>query len=91
MTNGIELFNPKFNVVPPGVNENNYFPYSRTKDRVESDRQRLAETLFTLEDPVQIFGKLNDPNKRFLFSMARLDRIKNLTGLGESGRFVALS
>ncbi|MEH2263224.1 glycosyltransferase [Nostoc sp.] len=45
--------------------------------------QRLAEILFTLEDPVQIFGKLDDPNKRPLFSMARLDRIKNLTGLAE--------
>jgi len=33
----IELFSPKFNVVPPGVNENYYFPYSRTEDRIPSD------------------------------------------------------
>jgi len=26
VVNGIELFSPKFNVVPPGVNENYYFP-----------------------------------------------------------------
>lgn len=83
VVNGIELFSPKFNVVPPGVNENAYFPYTRTQDRVESDRARLEEMLFTLEDPSQIFGKLDDPNKRPLFSMARLDRIKNLTGLAE--------
>ncbi|MBW4616270.1 MAG: sucrose synthase [Desmonostoc vinosum HA7617-LM4] len=83
VVNGIELFSPKFNVVPPGVNENYYFPYSQTQDRVESDRQRLAETLFTLEDPSQIFGRLDEPHKRPLFSMARLDRIKNLTGLAE--------
>ncbi|HEY9801884.1 MAG TPA: sucrose synthase [Leptolyngbyaceae cyanobacterium] len=83
VVNGIELFSPKFNVVPPGVNENSYFPYTRTQDRVESDRARLEEMLFTLEDPSQIFGKLDDPNKRPLFSMARLDRIKNLTGLAE--------
>ncbi|RCJ38807.1 sucrose synthase [Nostoc minutum NIES-26] len=83
VTNGIELFSPKFNVVPPGVNENAYFPYTRTQDRVESDRDRISEILFTLEDPSQIFGKLDDPNKRPIFSMARLDRIKNLTGLAE--------
>ncbi|MCF4966461.1 sucrose synthase [Nostoc sp. CMAA1605] len=83
VVNGIELFSPKFNVVPPGVNENAYFPYTRYEDRVESDRDRLAEMLFTLEDPSQIFGKLDDPHKRPIFSMARLDRIKNLTGLAE--------
>ncbi|MFE1743826.1 sucrose synthase [Coleofasciculus sp. H7-2] len=83
VVSGIELFSPKFNVVPPGVNEKAYFPYSRTEDRTPSDRARLDEMLFTLEDPSQIFGKLDDPNKRPLFSMARLDRIKNLTGLAE--------
>ncbi|NET73123.1 MAG: sucrose synthase [Sphaerospermopsis sp. SIO1G2] len=83
VVNGTELFSPKFNVVPPGVNENYYFPYTRTEDRVESDSVRLDEMLFHLEDPAQIFGTLDDPNKRPLFSMARLDRIKNLTGLAE--------
>ncbi len=33
--------------------------------------------------PNRIFGKLDDLDKRPLFSMARLDRIKNLTGLAE--------
>ncbi|MCM0590372.1 MAG: sucrose synthase [Gloeotrichia echinulata IR180] len=83
VVNGIELFSPKFNVVPPGVNENYYFPYLQNQDRVESDRQRITEMLFTLDDPTQIFGKLDDPSKRPIFSMARLDRIKNLTGLAE--------
>ncbi|WP_017651175.1 sucrose synthase [Fortiea contorta] len=80
---GIELFSPKFNVVPPGVSEKYYFPYTQNQDRVESDRQRITEMLFTLDDPSQIFGKLDDPDKRPIFSMARLDRIKNLTGLAE--------
>jgi sucrose synthase len=83
VVNGIELFSPKFNVVPPGVNESVYFPYTRIEDRVQDDRDRLNELLFTLEDPEQVFGKLDDPQKRPLFSIARLDRIKNLTGLAE--------
>ncbi|BAU11734.1 sucrose synthase [Leptolyngbya sp. NIES-3755] len=84
VVNGIELFSPKFNVVPPGVNESVYFPFTRTEDRLLNDRQRLENLLFTDEDPDSIFGTLDDPNKRPLFSMARLDRIKNLTGLAEA-------
>jgi sucrose synthase len=83
VVSGIELFSPKFNVVPPGVNESYYFPYSRMEDRIQSDRDRVESLLFTLDDPTQVFGKLDDPNKRPLFSVARLDRIKNLTGLAE--------
>ncbi len=83
VVSGIELFSPKFNVVPPGVNEASYFPYTQTQERLLGDRDRLESLLFTLEDPDQVFGKLDDPNKRPIFSMARLDRIKNLTGLAE--------
>lgn len=83
VVSGVELFSPKFNVVPPGVNEKAYFPYSRTEDRIIGDRTQLEELLFTLEDPNQIFGTLDDPTKRPIFSMARLDRIKNMTGLAE--------
>lgn len=81
---GIELFSPKFNVVPPGVNEAVYFPYTRTSDRLMGDeRDRLEDLLFMLNDPTQVYGELDDPTKRPIFSMARLDRIKNLTGLAE--------
>ncbi len=80
---GIELFSPKFNVVPPGVNESVYFPYTRTHQRVPAKVERMEELMFTLEDPAQVFGQLDDPSKPPIFSMARLDRIKNLTGLAE--------
>ncbi|NEP13985.1 MAG: sucrose synthase [Symploca sp. SIO2C1] len=83
VVDGIELFSPKFNVVPPGVNENVYFPYTRQTERLPEARERMEELLFTLEDPEQVFGKLDDPTKCPLFSMARLDRIKNMTGLAE--------
>ncbi len=81
--NGIELFSPKFNVVPPGVNEDVFFPYTREADRLITERDRLEELLFTLDDPTHVYGYLDQPDKRPIFSMARLDRIKNLTGLAE--------
>lgn len=91
VVNGIELFSPKFNVVPPGVNEVVYFPYTRTEDRLPDERARIEHMLFSLDDPEQVYGRLDDPSKRPLFSMARLDRIKNLTGLAECfGRSPAL-
>ena len=83
VVSGINLFSPKFNVVPPGVNEHVYFPYTRSDDRLMGERDRLESLLFTLEDPGQVFGHLEQPDKRPLFSMARLDRIKNMTGLAE--------
>ncbi|MBV6626228.1 MAG: sucrose synthase [Rivularia sp. (in: Bacteria)] len=83
VVSGIDLKNPKFNVVPPGVNENVYFPYTKIEDRLLNNRERLEDLLFTLEDSTQVFGKLADISKRPIFSMARLDKIKNLTGLAE--------
>ncbi|MGK7872808.1 MAG: sucrose synthase [Xenococcaceae cyanobacterium] len=83
VVNGIELFSPKFNVVPPGVNESVYFPFDRVDDRNLSLRDRLDSLLFTDTDPAHIFGYLDEPQKRPIFSMARLDQIKNLTGLAE--------
>lgn len=83
VVNGIELFSPKFNVVPPGVNEVVYYPYTRQEERVPNRVKHIEELLFTLDDASQAYGKLDDPSKRPIFSMARLDRIKNLTGLVE--------
>jgi sucrose synthase len=83
VVDGIELFSPKFNVVPPGVNENYFFAYTDSDKRLVSEKERLEDLLFTLEDCNLAYGQLDDPHKRPIFSMARLDRIKNLTGLAE--------
>lgn len=83
VVDGIELFSPKFNLVPPGVNESYFFPYTKTDERFYSECDRLENLLFNLEDPNLVYGKLDNPNKQPIFSMGRLDRIKNLTGLAE--------
>jgi sucrose synthase len=83
VVNGINLFNPKFNVVPPGVDEANYFPYFDQEKRSDGHRQCWEERLFTLESE-DIYGHFDDPEKPPIFTMARLDRIKNITGLVEA-------
>ena len=83
VVNGINLFNPKFNVVPPGVDEANYFPYYETDKRPASKTQYWRERLFEAESN-DIYGYLEDPERMPIFTMARLDRIKNITGLVEA-------
>jgi sucrose synthase len=77
---GINLFAPKFNVIPPGVDEELYFPYYETERRIDHKWKQWEKRLF-FDDSKDIFGKLDDPDKPPIFTMARFDKIKNITGL----------
>ncbi len=80
---GINLFIPKFNVIPPGVDEELYFPYFETEKRIEAVTRRWEARLFH-EKSDEIFGVLTEPSKSPIFTMARFDRIKNISGLIEA-------
>ena len=81
--NGINLFAPKFNVIPPGVDEELYFPYHEKQRRIEAKTQHWENRLFQ-ERSDDTFGELEDPGKPPIFTMARFDKIKNITGLIEA-------
>ena len=81
VTGGINLFHPKFNIVPPGVNFNFYFPYTNSDDRLEETKEELSRLLFENTDEPDVTGRLENPELTPVFSMARLDKIKNLTSL----------
>jgi len=80
---GINLFHPKFNIVPPGVNTKIYFPYTQKKDRFKEIKEELNDLLFGNADDPDVAGRLENPNLIPIFSLARLDKIKNLTSLVE--------
>jgi sucrose synthase len=82
VVNGIELCSPKFNVVPPGINERAFFPYHQTQERVAEEGDRLSHLLFTQDDS-QILGYFKDPDKRPILNFAPINATKNLTGLVE--------
>ncbi|YAF97764.1 MAG: sucrose synthase [Nodularia sp. CChRGM 3473] len=82
VVDGIELFSPKFNVVPPGVDEDIFFPYNQNLEPDPSLRTQIYDLLFSREDP-QILGCLKDPDKRPILTVAPVTSIKNLTGLAE--------
>ncbi|MEA5582207.1 sucrose synthase [Nodularia harveyana UHCC-0300] len=80
--NGIDLFSPKFNMVPPGVSDKIFFPYSQKHRRDIELTAKVHDLLFSLEDP-HILGHLDNPDKRPILSVAPITSVKNLTGLAE--------
>lgn len=78
--NGINLFDPKFNIVSPGADADTYFPYSEKQRRLSGLAAEIESLIWGTDGP-QSRGSLIDRDKPLIFTMARLDRIKNLTGL----------
>jgi sucrose synthase len=83
VVHGIDPFDPKFNIVSPGADERVYFPYRDEGRRLRSLQPEIERLLFGDVPGVPWRGQFADPDKPLLFSLARLDRIKNLTGLAD--------
>ncbi|SFU43694.1 sucrose synthase [Nitrosomonas eutropha] len=81
---GIDLFDPKFNIVSPGADAEVYFPYTDQPRRLHSLIPEIESLLFGDTANLPARGGLQDSDKPLIFTMARLDRIKNITGLVES-------
>ncbi|KAK4853227.1 hypothetical protein QYF36_005579 [Acer negundo] len=80
---GIDVFDPKFNIVSPGADMSIYFPYTEEKRRLKSFHAEIEELLYSPVENEEHLCVLKDRNKPILFTMARLDRVKNLSGLVE--------
>lgn len=83
VVSGIDVFDPKFNIASPGADQTVYFPYTDTQKRFTSFRPAIEELLFNQADNNEHIGYLEDKKKPIIFSMARLDTVKNITGLTE--------
>ncbi len=82
VVNGVDVFDPKFNIVSPGADANVYFPYTATERRLTDLQSEIEELIYGSPDEESV-GQLNDRQKPLIFAMSRLDRIKNITGLVE--------
>ncbi|THU58383.1 hypothetical protein C4D60_Mb03t13670 [Musa balbisiana] len=80
---GIDVFHPKFNIASPGADQSVYFPYTQKQKRLTSLHPAIEELLYSKTDNEEHTGYLEDRNKPIIFSMARLDTVKNITGLVE--------
>lgn len=80
---GINIFDPKFNIASPGADQSVYFPYTEKHKRFTAFRPAIEELLFSKVENDQHIGYLEDKRKPIIFSMARLDTVKNISGLTE--------
>ncbi len=80
VVNGVDPFDPKFNIVSPGADAEIYFPYNQRERRLTGLHGELEALVYGGPHP-EGRGVLQDREKPLLFTMARLDRIKNITGL----------
>jgi len=81
VVNGVDVLDPKFNIVSPGADSDVYFSHKSTERR--SDLEAKVRELIFGDTDERSRGRFADPDKPIVFSMARLDRVKNLTGLVE--------
>jgi sucrose synthase len=82
VVNGVNVFDPKFNIVSPGADPDVYFPYTE-KNRRLKDLQSEIEQLLYAQNLTYATGFFKDRNKPLIFAMSRLDHVKNISGLVE--------
>lgn len=82
VVSGINVFNPKFNIAAPGAEQAVYFPYTEKNKRFVQFHPDIEEMLYNREENNDHIGFLAK-RKPIIFSMARLDTVKNITGLTE--------
>ncbi|KAL8459936.1 hypothetical protein ACS0TY_031734 [Phlomoides rotata] len=83
IVHGIDVFDPKFNIVSPGADMNVYFSYTEKDKRLTAFHPEIEELLFSDVENDEHLCVIKDKKKPIIFTMARLDRVKNLTGLVE--------
>lgn len=47
---GINVYNPKFNIAPPGADQSIYFPYTQKQKRLTNFHPAIEELLYSKED-----------------------------------------
>ncbi len=80
---GIDVYDPKFNIVSPGADPDTFFPASEAERRPE-DLRAWARKLVFGEMGGRARGNLTDQDKPLIFAMSRLDRIKNCVAFVEA-------
>ena len=64
---GIDVFDPKFNIVSPGADPDVYFPYTEDKRRLKEHHPELKELLYGKAEKGKSVGQLTDKEKPIIF------------------------
>ncbi len=82
VVSGISIFDPKFNIVSPGADPEIYFPFTETERRLSELDEEIEELIYG-DSTSEARGVLQENDKPIIFTMARLDYIKNIAGFVE--------
>jgi sucrose synthase len=82
VVNGIDVFDPKFNIVSPGADAEVYFPYTEKARRLIDLHPDIEKLIFD-KNLSYGTGYFTDKKKPIIFAMSRLDNVKNISGLVE--------
>ena len=64
---GIDVFDPKFNIVSPGADPDVYFPYTEEKRRLTKYHDEIKELLYGAPQEGKYVGQLKDKDKPIIF------------------------
>jgi sucrose synthase len=79
---GVNVKSARFVINPPGVDTTLFHPFINVRSgEPEAEAQIEALVNGEAQEDAGIVGRFADPDKPIIFTMARMDRIKNLTGL----------
>jgi sucrose synthase len=77
---GVDIFDPKFNIISPGADAEVYFSFTQQDRRLTALHDTIESVIYGDNAP-NARGCLQDHDKPLIFSMARLDSVKNIAGL----------
>ncbi len=80
VVNGVDVYDPKFNIVSPGADADIYFPYTESGRRLTGLHNDIKDLIHG-GPRENTRGVLGETSKPLIFTMARMDTIKNITGL----------
>src|SRR5690606_35061749 len=73
----------RHNIVPPGASEEFFYPHTETSRRVPEVTEALSQRMLGADPAEGDLGHLTNPHLPLVFAMARMDKVKNLSGLVE--------
>ena len=82
VVHGIDIREPRFNTIAPGVNPDLYFAYDQRQRRLASLEGEITSLIFGAEDK-HCRGTFVDCNKQLVFVLSGLRAEKNISGLLE--------
>jgi len=85
VVNGISIYDAKFNIVSPGADATIYYPFSDESRRLTSVHDLIEDLFYGDEVPDVSVGTIPaaDRARPIIYSIARLDKVKNLCSLAE--------